>query len=156
MTHLISYLLYWKHTFRIVQNQVNEQVPFGSTMRYLESYTSHWFSWTVFTEMSSLLCRSNGHWRGRSNGHWRGCSFAASVPSDDASKVPNGRKRVSKDERKAMVLSFVNEYSSFISYILVWVIIWSSLAQLMIGWLSLKQPFCCWCFCKCLIYHLQV
>jgi len=64
----------------------------------------------VFTEMSSLLCRSNGHWRGRSNGHWRGRSFAASVPSDDASKVPKGRKRVSKDERKAMVLSFVNEY----------------------------------------------
>lgn len=64
----------------------------------------------VFTEMSSLLSRSNGHWRGRSNGHCRGRSFAASVPSDDASKVQKGRKRVSKDERKAMVFSFVNKY----------------------------------------------
>ncbi|KAF7129705.1 hypothetical protein RHSIM_Rhsim10G0138900 [Rhododendron simsii] len=60
--------------------------------------------------MSSLLRRSNGHWRGWSNGQWRGRSFAACVPSDDASKVQKGRKRVSKDERKEMVLSFVNKY----------------------------------------------
>lgn len=74
---------------------------------------------TVFTEMSSLLRRSNGHWRGCSNGQWRGRSFAASVPSDDASKVQKGGKRVSKDERKEMVLSFVNKYSSLLSFIIV-------------------------------------
>ncbi|KAI9087827.1 hypothetical protein K1719_030157 [Acacia pycnantha] len=45
---------------------------------------------------------------GQSNTQWRGWSYAASVPSDK----PNSQKRqrLSKDERRAMVESFVNKY----------------------------------------------
>ncbi|KAK9279001.1 hypothetical protein L1049_028583 [Liquidambar formosana] len=55
----------------------------------------------VFTDITKVVRGSNIQWRGR--------SYAASVPSD-LPKAQKGRKRVSKDERKAMVESFVNKY----------------------------------------------
>ncbi|XP_059453813.1 uncharacterized protein LOC132184265 isoform X3 [Corylus avellana] len=45
-----------------------------------------------------------------SNTQWRGKSYAASVPSSDVPSDAQRRKRVSKDERQAMVHSFVNKY----------------------------------------------
>ncbi|CAK9174319.1 unnamed protein product [Ilex paraguariensis] len=59
----------------------------------------------VFSETSNLL-------RGGSNIRRRGRSFvAASVPLDTP-KAKKVRKRVSKDERQAMVESFVNKTNS--------------------------------------------
>ncbi|XP_028756547.1 uncharacterized protein LOC114715818 isoform X2 [Neltuma alba] len=54
-----------------------------------------------------VLIEANGS-VGQSNTQWRGWSYAASVPSDK----PNYQKRqkLSRDERKAMVESFVKKY----------------------------------------------
>ncbi|XP_022849208.1 uncharacterized protein LOC111371447 [Olea europaea var. sylvestris] len=51
---------------------------------------------------------SNGH---RSIIKWHGRLFSASVPSDKT-EVKKSRKKVSKDERKAMVESFVNKHKA--------------------------------------------
>ncbi|XAR53140.1 hypothetical protein NMG60_11021562 [Bertholletia excelsa] len=61
----------------------------------------HQYSVKVVTKISSPARRSNICWRGK--------SFTASVPSD-VPKVQKVRKRFSKDERKAMVESFVKMY----------------------------------------------
>jgi hypothetical protein len=46
-----------------------------------------------------------------SNTQWRGKSYAASASSSDVrGDAQRGPKRVSKDERQAMVQSFVNKY----------------------------------------------
>lgn len=60
-------------------------------------------SQTVFTEITNVVQGSNIQSRGK--------SYAASVPCD-VPKIQKGRKRVSKDQRKAMVESFVNKYRS--------------------------------------------
>lgn len=51
---------------------------------------------------------------GQSNIPRRGWSYAASVPSDKPNSQ-KGRRRVSRDERRAMVESFVNKY--FLSFV---------------------------------------
>ncbi|XP_058090212.1 uncharacterized protein LOC131236792 isoform X2 [Magnolia sinica] len=56
---------------------------------------------SVSIEISNAVHGSNIQWRGR--------SFAASVPSD-SSKPQRGQKRLSKDERRAMLESFVDKY----------------------------------------------
>ncbi|KAJ4713953.1 DNA binding [Melia azedarach] len=58
-------------------------------------------SLTAHIELKSVASGLNIQWRGR--------SYAASVPSD-APKSQRGRKKVSKDERKAMVEAFVKTY----------------------------------------------
>ncbi|KAL2487651.1 uncharacterized protein Fot_41000 [Forsythia ovata] len=57
----------------------------------------------VYIDTSSIGHKSIVKWRGR--------SFSASVPSDTPG-VKKSRKRVSKDERKAMVETFVNKYKA--------------------------------------------
>ncbi|KAL5813677.1 hypothetical protein ACOSQ4_024318 [Xanthoceras sorbifolium] len=52
-------------------------------------------------EVNNVVCRSNIRWRGR--------SYAASVPSDSL-ESQRKRKRVSKDERRALIESYVNKY----------------------------------------------
>ncbi|KAA8542962.1 hypothetical protein F0562_024114 [Nyssa sinensis] len=65
------------------------------------SATSFSLSRRVFIEIANPVHGSN----------IRGRLFCASVPHDET-KVQRGRKRVSKDERKAMVESFVTEYKA--------------------------------------------
>ncbi|XP_077231449.1 uncharacterized protein LOC143864400 [Tasmannia lanceolata] len=55
----------------------------------------------VFKEIPYAVRGSNIQWRGR--------SFAASVPSD-SSKPQRGQKRISRQERRAIVESFVHKY----------------------------------------------
>ncbi|OVA10773.1 hypothetical protein BVC80_645g105 [Macleaya cordata] len=62
----------------------------------------------TFSDSKRVLCKISNAIR-RSNIQWRGRSFAASVPSD-SSKSERRQKRVTKDERRAMVESFVDKY----------------------------------------------
>ncbi|XP_059661628.1 uncharacterized protein LOC132307780 [Cornus florida] len=55
----------------------------------------------VFTKISNVVRRSNIRWHAR--------SFAASVPSA-MPQVQKVQKKLSRDERRAMVVSFVNKY----------------------------------------------
>nr|XP_027125132.1 uncharacterized protein LOC113741728 isoform X3 [Coffea arabica] len=56
----------------------------------------------AFAETSNLV--------GGSKLQWRRSSFAVSAASDSSSEARKGRKRVSKDERRSMVESFVHRY----------------------------------------------
>lgn len=64
---------------------------------------------TVLTGLNNVVNGSNIQWRGK--------SYAASVPSD-APKSQRGR-RLPRDERKAMVESFVNKYLFFLIYFFI-------------------------------------
>lgn len=56
---------------------------------------------SIYREVRNAVCGSDIQWRGR--------SYAASLPSERP-KSQNVRRRVSKDERRTMVESFVNKY----------------------------------------------
>ncbi|KAK2655206.1 hypothetical protein Ddye_008258 [Dipteronia dyeriana] len=53
-------------------------------------------------ELNNVACGSNIRWRGR--------SYAASVAPSDSPEPQRSRKRVSKEERRALVESYVNKY----------------------------------------------
>ncbi|TXG51786.1 hypothetical protein EZV62_024310 [Acer yangbiense] len=69
-------------------------------------YSAHRFlpfrNKSVVGELNNVACGSNIRWRGR--------SYAASVVPSDSPEPQRSRKRVSKDERRALVESYVNKY----------------------------------------------
>lgn len=70
---------------------------------FTHTVCSKYFSQSVCSVIKKVAVRSNTQWRGK--------SYAASASSSDVrSDAQRGPKRVSKDERQAMVQSFVNKY----------------------------------------------
>ncbi|KAI9175039.1 hypothetical protein LWI28_026471 [Acer negundo] len=69
-------------------------------------YSAHRFlpfrNKSVVGELNNVACGSNIRWRGR--------SYAASVVPSDSLEPQRVRKRVSKEERRALVESYVNKY----------------------------------------------